>query len=325
MKLRGIITLTAFALAAIASPHAVLAQGYPNKPVRIVVPFPPGGGGDLIGRLLGDAFSKRVNQSVVIENKPGGDTVIGITAVAQAAPDGYTLLVTGDNITVHEAYQMKLPYNSFKDIIPVTKIANVPLIIMTNQQSGFKNLSELLAVAKAKPGQIKFAHLGHSTHHYLSFKLLELLGNIKMLDIPYKGTGPATNALLGGEIDLAIMGVGAGAQLAQSGKAIAIGVTGTKREGAAPGVPTIAEAGLPDFSMVAKFYVFAPGVTPQDIMNRLNSEFVAILKDKPIVDRLTGAGFGVDPSSSGEAQASIRTDYERLRKLVVSAGLKAED
>jgi tripartite-type tricarboxylate transporter receptor subunit TctC len=266
-----------------------------------------------------------VNQSVVIENKPGGDTVIGIAAVAQAAPDGYTLLVTGDNITVHEAYQMKLPYNSFKDIIPVTKIANVPLIIMTNQQSGFKNLSELLAAAKARPGQIKFAHLGHSTHHYLSFKLLEQLGGVQMLDIPYKGTGPATNALLGGEIDLAIMGVGAGAQLAQSGKAFAIGVTGTKREGAAPGVPTIAEAGLPDFAMVAKFYVFAPGGTPQDIMNRLNAEFVAILKDKPIVDRLTGAGFGVEPGTSAEAQAGIRTDYEKLRKLVVSAGLKAED
>lgn len=325
MKLRQIITLAAFAVAAIASPQLAMGQGYPNKPVRLVVPFPPGGGGDLIGRLLGDAFSKRVNQSVVIENKPGGDTIIGITAVAQAAPDGYTLLVTGDNITVHEAYQMKLPYNSFKDIIPVTKIANVPLIIMTNQQSGFKNLSELLVVAKAKPGGIKFAHLGHSTHHYLSFKLMEQLGNIRMLDIPYKGTGPATNALLGGEIDLAIMGVGAGAQLAQSGKAIAIGVTGTRREASAPSVPTIAEAGLPDFSLVAKFYVFAPGGTPQEIMNRLNSEFVAILKDKPVVDRLTAAGFGVDPGTSADAQAAIRTDFERLRKLVVSAGLKAED
>jgi tripartite-type tricarboxylate transporter receptor subunit TctC len=325
MKMKTAIALAAFALAAIASPHAVLGQGYPNKPVRMVVPFPPGGGGDLMARLLGDAFSKRVNQSVVVENKPGGDTVIGITAVAQAAPDGYTLLVTGDNITVHEAYQMKLPYNSFKDIIPVTKIANVPLIIMTNQQSGFKNLVELLAAAKAKPGQIKFAHLGRSTHHYLSFKLLEQLGNVRMLDIPYKGTGPATNALLGGEIDLAVMAVGAGAQLAQGGKAVAIGVTGTKREGAAPGVPTIAEAGLPDFSTMAKFYVFAPGGTPQDIMARLNSEFVAILKDKPIVDRLTAAGFGVDPSTSADAQAGIRVDYEKLRKLVVSAGLKAEE
>ena len=324
MKISKILVLAAMILVTM-NPQVLLAQGYPNKPIRMVVPFPPGGGGDLIGRLLGDAFSRRVNQSVVVENRPGGDTIIGITAVAQAAPDGYTLLVTGDNITVHEAYQMKLPYNSFKDIIPVTKIANVPLIIMTSQQAGFKNLAELLAAARAKPGQVKFAHLGHSTHHYLSFKLLEQLGNIKMLDIPYKGTGPATNALLAGDIELAIMGVGAGAQLAQGGKAVAIGVTSTKREVAAPAVSTIAEGGLPDFSMVAKFYVFATGGTPQDIMARLNAEFVAILKDKPIVDRLTAAACGVDPGTSAEAEASIRVDYEKLRKLVVSAGLKAED
>lgn len=306
------------------APHVVLGQGFPNKAIRMVVPFPPGGGGDLIGRLLADSLSKRVNQSVVVENKPGGDTIIGITAVVQAPPDGYTLLVTGDNITVHEAYQMKLPYNSFKDIVPVTKIANVPLIIMASQQSGFRNLADALAAAKARPGQIKFAHLGNSTHHYLSFKLMEQLANVRMLDIPYKGTGPATNALLAGEIDLAVMAVGAGAQQAQAGRATPMGVTGTRREASAPTVPSIAEAGLPDFSMVAKFYVYAPGATPQDIIQRLNTELVAILKDKPVVDRLTGAGFGVDPGTSAEAQASIRADYERLRKLVLSAGLKAE-
>lgn len=316
---RWLVT-AAFALIAVAAG----AETYPAKPLQMIVPFPPGGGGDLMARIVGEGLSRQLGQPVIIQNRPGGDTIIGVTAGARAAPDGYTLLMSGDNIMVHEAFRLKLPYDSLKDIVPVSELVASPMLMIANPKLGVKSVTELIALARTKPSQIKVAHLGRSTHQYLGFKVIEQMAGVEFLEVPYKGTSPATVALLGGEVDVIFIGIGAGTQLVESGKAIALGVTSPQRVASLPKVPTVAEAGLAGYSFLPRFYIFVPNGTPKEIMTRLNTAIVAVLKEKAVADKLTGAGFIVEPSTPTEAIASLQSFYVSVLKLIQKAKLELE-
>lgn len=303
---------------------SVGAQSYPSRALTMVVPFPPGGGGDMMARVIADGLQRRLGQSVVVNNRPGGDTIIGTTAAAQAAPDGYTMLFSGNNIGVGEALGTKLPYNAQTDFIAISSLATAPIMLLANPKLGVKSMADLLAMAKKRPGEITFAHLGKSAHQYLAFKMIEQLGGVKLLDVPYKGTGPATSALLGGEIDLIFIGAGPGQKLAESGKAVALGVTSPKRVPAAPDVPTIAEAGLPGFEIVPRFYMLAPRGTPDDIIVRLNAEIVAVMRDKESADKFIAASLNPDPSTVAEAAAWLKADYQTMLDVIRKGGIKAD-
>lgn len=298
------------------------AQAFPSRPLTIIVPFPPGGGGDMMGRTIADGLQRRLGQPVAVVNRPGGDTIIGTTAAAQAAPDGYTMLFTGNNIGVSAALGTKLPYDAPKDFVAISSLANAPLLVFANPKLGVKSLAELLTQARARPGQITFGHLGKSAHQFLSFKMIEQIAGVKFLDVPYKGTAPVTTALLSGEIDLMLIGVGPGMKLVEAGKAVPLGVTSARRVPSAPDVPTLPEAGAPGFEILARFYMVAPRGVPAEVVERLNTEIVAVLRDKTFVDKFNAVGLNPEPSTAAEAAAWLKADYQAMLEVIRKGNVK---
>lgn len=302
------------------------APAYPSKgPIKLIVPFPPGGGGDVVGRLMAETLSKRLNQTIVVDNRPGADQVIGTTLLTQSKPDGYTLMMTGDTMMTHAAYERPLPYNVFKDLTPVSRIAQVPLGLLVNPRLGVKNVQELIAMAKARPGMLKAGHIGTASPHYLSVKSLEHLTGARFLDVPYKGSGPTALAVVSGEIDLVFAGVGAAKQLAEGGKALLLAVTSAKRTASAPEVPTLAEAGIQNFDTDTAFYIYAPGGTPLPIIERLDKEVQAIVADPDTRARLTAAGFDVAPGSHEVSVAEHKKRFDTYQKLIKTLQLRWTD
>ncbi len=293
------------------------APMYPTRgPIKLIVPFPPGGGGDGVGRLMAETLAKRLNQSVVVDNKPGADQVIGTTALVQSAPDGYTLMMTGDTMMTHAAYERPLPYNVFKDLTPVSRIALAPIALLVNPKLGVKNVQELIAMAKANPGKLKAGHIGSASPHYLSVKALEHVTGARFLDVPYKGSGPTTLAVVSGEIDFVFAGVGAAKQLAEGGRALLLGVTGPNRAGSAPNVPTLVESGIPNLDTDTAFYIYAPGATPRPIIQRLDQEVQAIIGDPANHARLVAMGFEPEMASHDKSVAEHKRRYDTYQKLI---------
>lgn len=315
-------TALAFGLA-LAGPTKLLAQGaYPDHTVRVIVPFPPGGGGDAVGRMIAEALGKSFNQPMVVDNKPGADQIVGTTAMTQSPADGYTLMMSGDTMLAHAAYERKLPYDVFKDITPVGRIANVPVALLVNPKLGVKTVTELIALAKSKPGQLKAGNLGSGGTHYLSVKLLEHMAGIKFLDVPYKGSGPSTLALMSGEIDLVFAGVGAGMALAESGKVLALAVSTAKRVAGAPSLPTMSEAALPGYEMDTAFYIYAPGATPKGVIAKLDREIQAAVGDGGLQARLIKMGFEPAAASHEQSVAEHKKRHEVYRKLIKDLNLQ---
>lgn len=312
-------------LLAVASAPLWAQGAYPDRSIRLIVPFPPGGGGDALGRLVGEALAKRLGQSVVVDNKPGADQVIGTTVLVQSPADGYTLMITGDTMTAHAAYERPLPYNAFKDLTPVSRLALAPTVLVVNPSLGVKHFQELIALARAKPGQLKAGHIGSGSPQYLGLKLIEQSTGVKFLDVPYRGSGPTTLAVTSGEIDLAFAGLGASKALAEGGKVQLLAVSSRKRSPIAPNVPTIAESGLPDFDVDTAFYVYAPGATPRPVLDRLDQTLRAIMTDPAVAGRIAALGFDVDPGGHDAAVVEHRRRYEATRKLIKSLNLQWAD
>lgn len=299
------------------------AQGtWPERPIRMIVPFPPGGGGDAVARLMAEMLGKRLNQTIVVDNKPGADQVIGTTALAQSAPDGYTLMMTGDTMMAHAAYERQLPYNVFKDLTPAGRIANVPVGLLVNPKLGVKTVPELIALAKSRPGELKAGHIGSGSPHYLGVKLIEHHAGVKFLDVPYRGSGATTLAVMSGEIDLVFAGVSAAKALSESGKAQLLAVSSRKRSASAPNVPTLAESGIPSFDVDTAFYIYAPGATPKPVIARLDREIQAVLAEPPVRTRLTAMGFDVEPGSHEQSVAEHRRRYDVYKQLIKAMNLQ---
>jgi tripartite-type tricarboxylate transporter receptor subunit TctC len=300
------------------------AQGFPSRPLRILVPFPPGGGTDVAARTLGEHLTRELGQPVVVDNRPGGNSVIATEALARAEPDGHTLLLTTDFHSINAAFGIALPYDSLKDFAFVARVSTSPLMLVTHPGSGVRTLGDTVAAARADPGKLSFASLGSSSPHYLGFEWFKRMAKLDMIDVPYKGGGPALTAVMGGQVGFSFVVASNGIRQAKAGKLVALAVTGASRASVAPEVPTFVESGYPEFVMLNWYGILAPAGTPRAAIARLNGSIVAGLKTAEVQGRLAGAGVDAAPSTPEELEAWVRNDIAHYRRMIELTGAKPE-
>ena len=305
---------------AAASPE----QNYPNHALRIVVPFAAGGGTDILSRLLGAKLSEAWSQPAVIDNRPGGATVIGSELVAKSPADGYTILISTGNFTVNPAMFPRLPFDTARDFIPVSMLATAPNILVVHPSLPVKNVRELIAFAKTRPRQINYGSSGNGGTGHLSMEMLKQMASVDLVHIPYKGGGPALNAVLMGEVSVLFNNMIATVPHINSGRLRALGVTTKSRSPIAPEIPSIAESGLPSFEATGWFGAFVPAGTPDAVVQKLATEFARIVSLKEVRDVLTGQGAVPIGSSTREFAEFIRTDIERWRTMLKSVKIVAD-
>lgn len=313
------------ALASASAPAATAADTYPDKPVRIVVPYTPGGFNDTLARTASEYLTKAWKQSVVVENKPGGNTLIGNTAVAQAKPDGYTLLITPLPFSALPGlYRDKMPYDALKDFEPVVWAGSTQNILTVRADSQFKSVKELIDYAKANPGKINYGSTGSGSSNHLSMELFLDMTGTKMTHIPYKGSAPAVTALLAGDIDVLFDNLPNVYPNITAGKLNALAATGTKRAPLLPNVPTVAEAGVPGYEVSVWFGMQAPAGTPADVIKKVNAGMVDMLKEKDVVEKFGKQGVEVVASSPAEFKTFVNAEVKKWTGVIDRAGIKIE-
>jgi len=314
--------LLGFGLVACMLAGAASAQDFPTKPITLIVPFPPGGGTDIAARALADKMVG-LSQRVVVVNRPGAGGNIGAAAVARAAPDGYTLIMAtqgthGSNASLYK----EMPYDTIADFAPITLVASTPLILVTTPKIPATNLTELLAYIRAQPsGSLNYGSSSVGGSPHLAMELFKSMTGTVMEHIPYQGSAPARTALLAGDITLMFDNIPSSLPSARAGQFRAIGVSGASRTAAAPDLPTIAEAGLPGFEMVAWYGILTTAGTPQPVIRALHDAFVATLKLPEIAERMTQLGYDPVGSTPEAFAAQIKTDMGKYRQLVETAGI----
>lgn len=304
---------------------AAQAQQYPSRPVRFVVPFAPGGSVDTLARTIGPKLADALGQQVVVDNRPGGNGDIGMIIVAKAPADGYTLLLGYiANLAIAPSLYAKLPFDPQKDYAPITQIATSPNVLTAHPSVPAKNLQELIALAKTKPGAVNFASTGVASVGHLTGELLNSLAGIKMTHVPYKGGGQAIIDLVGGHVQVMFSGFSAAMPHIKSGKIRALAVTGAARSPALAEVPTIAEQGFPGVEATAWYGMLAPTGTPTVVVTRVHGEVVKILKLPDVTQRLGGLGFEIAGSTPEQFGAYIRSETKKWEKVVKASGAKAD-
>jgi len=317
----------AFAAALIAlaasAPHA--AQTYPARPIRLIVPFPAGGGGaDVVGRLVGLRLAEGLGQPVVVENRAGAAGNVGIELVAKAAPDGHTLLVTTPNITISPSLYRKLPYDTLRDLAPVALVAEVPNLVLVRPALPVKTVKEFVEYARARPGKLSFGGSGVGSSTHLATVLLLNLARIDLLHVAYKGSTQALTAMLGGEIDLVVIGPPSAMQHIQSGRVRALAVLRNERLATLPDVPTIREAGIENSEVTTWYGLLAPAGTPREIVRRLNAEWAKSAAQPETRDRLRAAGIDILASTPEAFGALIKADLARWARVIKEANITVE-
>ena len=315
---------SAFILCCACAASAAVAQQYPARAIRIVVPSAPGGGADITARILAPKLSEFLGQQVVVENRAGAGTMIGTEAVARAVPDGYTLLLGISTLAINPAVYRKVSYDALKDLAAISQLVALPNVLVTHPSLPVKTVKELVAFARARPGQINYASAGIGTNPHLSMELFLTMTGLKMVHVPYKGAGPGIVDAVAGHVTVMTPSILSGLPHVRGGRLRALGVTSAKRAGGALDIPTIAEAGVPGYEAVQWFGVLAPAGTPREIVGRLHGEIVRLLRSADIADRL--AGDGADPvgSSPEEFAAFLRAETAKWAKVVKEAGIKPE-
>jgi tripartite-type tricarboxylate transporter receptor subunit TctC len=307
-----------------ALPVSAQAPGpYPSKPLRFILPFPPGGPTDILGRLIGERLASSLGQPVIVENRGGAGGNVGAEAAAKSAPDGYTLVLVAPSLAISPSLYSKLNYDPLRDFAPVSLVATVPNVIVT-QPGLAPTLQEFIALAKAKPGGMNFGSGGSGTSNHLAGELFNIVTGTKLVHVPYKGVNLAMNDVLGGAIHLVVIGVPAAAPHIKSGRLRALGVIAPQRLPALPEVPTVAEAGLPDFEVTTWYGVLAPAGTPRPVVARLNGELVKILYSPDMKDKLNAMGTDPVTSTPEEFAAYLRQETAKWANVVLEAGLKAD-
>jgi tripartite-type tricarboxylate transporter receptor subunit TctC len=313
----------AFVLAAFLVVSNAFAQ-YPSKPIKIVVPYPPGGFNDTLGRTLAAKFTEAWGQPAVVENKPGANTVIGVDYVAKSAPDGYTLLIVAFPFAVTPSLLKNMPYDTVKDFAPIAWAAVSPNALVVNPNVPVKSVAELIALAKAKPGSLSYASTGNGSSNHISMELFKSLAGVDIVHIPYKGSGPAVTDLLGGQVHVMFDNAPNVMPHVKAGKLRALGMSGAKRSSFAPDIPTVAESGVPGYEVAVWFGVVAPAGTPREIIQKLNAEVLKILAMPDVRERFLSQGVepvGSTPEQFGE---HIKSQMAKWGKVVQDAGVKAE-
>lgn len=311
------------ALAAISA--ASSAQGFPNKPIRLIVAFSAGGPTDVLARAIGQKLSETLGQQVAIDNRPGAGGNIGSEIVAKAPPDGYTLVmgIVGTH-AINASLYRKMPYDAVKDFAPVILTASATITLVAHPSVPAKSIKELIVLAKSKPRQLNFASPGSGTPQHLAGELFKTMAGVDIVHIPYRGAAPAVIDLLGGQVSLAFVSLPAALPHVKAGKLTALGISASKRSAVAPDVPTIAESGLPGYEAENWYGVLAPAGTPREIVNKLNSEIVKVLRMPEVKERLHSQGFDTLSSTPEEFAAYIKSEIVKWAKVVKDSGAKVD-
>ncbi len=301
------------------------AAQYPVRPIRFVIPFPPGGGNDILGRAFAERLGERMGQQWVVDNRGGASTIIAAEIVARAPADGYTLLLgTNSTLAVVPSLREKLPYDPLKDYDPISLMSASPYLLVVHPGFPARTVKDLIALAKAKPGQLNYASPGHGTSNHLSFELFKAMAGIDLTHVPYKGTSLMITELLGGQVPVMLASTASVRPLVLSGKLRALGISTAKRSPAMPEVAPIAELGVPGFDTASWVGLIGPRGLPPAIIARLNAEIATVIQGGDLRERLASQGFVPEASTAQHFAAHIRVELERFRKLVKAAGIKSE-
>jgi len=316
--------LLALAAAASAAPWHARAQSYPEHPIRFVVPYPPGGGTDVIARIVQGKLQTALGQNIVIDNKGGAGGSVGTDVVAKAPADGYTVLFTLNSHTVNPAIYAKLPFDTLKDFEPVGTVASLPQILVAHPAFPANSVAELIAMAKAKPGTLAYASVGVGSPGHLAGELFKLRTGTQMTHVPYRGGGPAVTDVMGGQVPLLWVSIPAAAQHVKSGKLKALGVSTLKRSAAFPDVPTLQEAGVADFEVDSWYAMFVPAKTPKPVIDKLSAAIAKALKSPDVVEKIQGLGNDAVGTTPEEFAAVLKKDRDRWTPVIKASGFKAE-
>ena len=318
------IALLVVAMLSATASH-VDAQTFPTKPVRVVIPYQPGGGTDILTRILTPDLSNSLGQQVVIDNRPGGGTVIGTEIVAKAPPDGYTLSATDSAFLINPGLMgSKLPYDTAKEFVGVTMMASGPVVLLVHPSVPVNSIQELIAYAKANPGKLNYASGGNGTSPHLAGELLKQVTGTDIVHVPYKGTAPAMTDLLGGQVQMMFGGISSGRKYVENNQLKALALTGTKRNAALPDVPTFDEAGLRGVTAESYWGVYAPAGTPPDAIATLNEHFVRALKNPKTVERLADLGYDIVANTPQEHTAQMQNQIAHWAGVIKKADIKVD-
>jgi len=306
------------------APYAAAAQSYPQRPITLVVPYPAGGGNDVLARLVADKMSHALGQQIVVENRGGAGGTIATRQVAKSAPDGYTLLIATSSLAINPSLYPNVGYDPRKDFAPIGLLASSSNVVLVHPSVPASSVTELIALAKQNPGKLNFASTGSGSSVHLAAELFAIMAGIKLTHVPYRGSGPALNDLVGGHVTMMFATMPPAIGLARDGKVRALAVTGAKRSSVLPDVPTVAEAGLPGYEAVLHYGLVAPAGTPRPIIDKLNGALRAALGDEGLRQRLATEGAEPLPSTPEDYAADIDHEEIKWSKIVQLSGTKGE-
>jgi len=314
------LSLVAALLLSFASTFAP-AQGYPTKPLRMIVPFAPGGGTDLIARMVAQELGQAWGQTLVVDNRGGSGGTIGTKLAVDASPDGYTMVLCSLGVSIAPALYRKLSFDPLKDLAAVSRVAQQPFVYVVEESLGVKTMKDLLAMAKSKPGALRYGSGGVGGSSHMGTELLKVMTGIEMQHIPYKGTAPALNAMLGGEIQMQLIGIASVVPHLKSGRMKALAVSGAKRSAAAPDIPTVAESGVAGYAFDVWYGMFFPAGTPGAIVNKVSADINSALKTPELLRRFRALGLDAAGTTSREFTRILRTEIAKWKKVVKEANI----
>ncbi len=318
------LALLAAPLCASLTSPAAQAQSYPERGIKLVVPYAPGGSADIAARLIADEWAKSLGGSIFIENKGGAGGNLGVDMVAKAPADGYTIGLQTVSLAINPALTARMPYDTLKDLAPIGLVASSQHVLVVGNNSKARTLKELLAQMKAQPGKFTYGSAGSGSTFHMSAELLKSVAGVPIVHIPYRGGGPALTDTIAGQVDMSFPVLSAARGHVLAGKLHALGVTGPKRSPLLPDVPTIAEAGLPGYNFETWFIVFAPAATPKPVIDKLNAALNQALASATLKDRMVKEGFDPTPSTPAQARARLEKEMPQWAKLIKERGITAD-
>ncbi|HVL58383.1 MAG TPA: tripartite tricarboxylate transporter substrate binding protein [Burkholderiaceae bacterium] len=325
LRLATMLCAIAASATVLAVPGAAHAQEFPSRPIHLIVPFPPGGSADVLGRTIGEALGERLRQRVVVENRPGAGTAIATRYVARAPADGYVLQIgTVSSHAINPGMQDKIGYDPVADFTPISRVASIPFVLLAHPSVPANTLPELIALAKSKPNQLTYASAGAGTSNHLAGEMLNSMAGIKMLHVPYKGSAPALNDLLGGQVNVMFDLQLTALPHIKAGTVRPLALTGAQRSQLLPDLPTVAEAGVKGYEVSAWFGIFGPAGIPKPVAQRLNAEIVAVMADPEVRKRLSAFGAEAESSTIAEFDAFVRSELQKWTKVVKDAGIAGQ-